>query len=419
MNGINERFANRVSLIHERGLAVLAGVTLALSPSLGLALGVRVPNQDPEAIARGNAFAATANNPSALYYNPAGITQLSGHNVQIGALNYLGLTSQFRSPTGDRAETEYEIVPIPQIYYTYSPSSLPLSFGLGLYAPFGLGLEWPETTGFRTLAIEGRLHYLTFNPVIAWKVSQTLSLAIGPTFNYSDLKLRSGILSPAPGGDELLFKGDDFAYGFNAGLRWQPHAKWSFGVNYRSATTVNYRGSTTISSPLLPSGTVDSSAKVDFPQIVSAGVSFRPTPHWNIEADIDWTDWDTLNTLIFDQSTIGPIPFPLNWRASWFYQIGASYYFDSGCFIGAGYFFSSNSTTEYDFNPIVPDTDLHVGSIGGGYKGKHWRWGLAAQIITGPWRTINSTAPHLSGQSPNGQYRWIVPAVTFSIGYHF
>src|SRR5512141_2677713 len=48
------------------------------------AVGFRLPNQDPEAIARGNAFVATADNPSAIYYNPAGITQLEGNNLRAG-----------------------------------------------------------------------------------------------------------------------------------------------------------------------------------------------------------------------------------------------------------------------------------------------------------------------------------------------
>src|SRR5882762_7574294 len=53
-------------------------------PQCGFGVGIRIVNQDAEAMARGNAFAATANNPSALYYNPAGISQLHGTQVQIG-----------------------------------------------------------------------------------------------------------------------------------------------------------------------------------------------------------------------------------------------------------------------------------------------------------------------------------------------
>src|SRR3989442_15758387 len=57
--------------------AVFLALLLASAASV-CALGIRIPNQDAEANARGNAFVATADNASAIYYNPAGITQLKG-----------------------------------------------------------------------------------------------------------------------------------------------------------------------------------------------------------------------------------------------------------------------------------------------------------------------------------------------------
>jgi len=70
-----------------------------------LATGFRLPNHDSEAVARGNAFTATANNPSAIYYNPAGITQLAGHQVSVGS--YLIATGfSHRSVTGSTAGTD-------------------------------------------------------------------------------------------------------------------------------------------------------------------------------------------------------------------------------------------------------------------------------------------------------------------------
>ena len=44
--------------------------------------GFRLPDQDAFATARGEAFAATADNASAIYYNPAGISQLEGFNFR-------------------------------------------------------------------------------------------------------------------------------------------------------------------------------------------------------------------------------------------------------------------------------------------------------------------------------------------------
>lgn len=395
---------------------------LIAAPTTARALGVRIPNQDAEAIARGNAFVATADNPSALYYNPAGITQLDGQNIQLGLLNYMGINVQYQSPTGSKSVTEFEIISVPQIYYAYKAKDLPIALGLGVYAPFGLSLEWPETSGFRTLAIQGQLQYVTFNPVFAWQILTNLSVAIGPTANYSKLQLRQGIALPFPYSDEFNFDGDDWGFGFNAGILWQPHPKWSLGANYRSATTMNYSGTASTWSilPVVPSASTSSSTEFQFPQIISAGVSFRPTPEWNLEFNADYTDWNTLNTVVFRDTPLGDIPLVLNWHGSWFYELGASHYFPSGYFLSAGYFFSGNSTSEENFNPTVPDTNLSVFSFGGGFKGEHWRWAAAFQLITGAYREIRTAPPNpISGQSVDGDYKLTVPALTVSVGYHF
>src|SRR5689334_18205600 len=100
--------------------ARLATATLCLlAPLHAAAVGFRLPNQDPEGIARGNAFAATADNPSAIYYNPAGITQLDGLQVRAG-LYFISADTTYKSPTGVKAETDTTFQTVPQFYATYS-----------------------------------------------------------------------------------------------------------------------------------------------------------------------------------------------------------------------------------------------------------------------------------------------------------
>ena len=53
-----------------------AAAALLLSTTPAFSLGFRLADQNAESTARGLAFAATADNPSAVYYNPAGITRL-------------------------------------------------------------------------------------------------------------------------------------------------------------------------------------------------------------------------------------------------------------------------------------------------------------------------------------------------------
>lgn len=209
-------------------ISIIAFVACHVLPQTASAIGVELPNQDTEAVARGNAFTATADNPSAIYYNPAGISQLSGFNIELEDINYFGINARYSPAVGPRQDTDFQVAEVPTFYATYAPTNLPLSFGLGLYSPFGLGTEWPGNGSLRTLAIESRMTYLTLSPVIAWQITPTLSIAAGPTFNDSRLKIRRGLFTDV---DQLTFKGDGWAFGGSAGILWQPTTNWSFGLD--------------------------------------------------------------------------------------------------------------------------------------------------------------------------------------------
>jgi long-chain fatty acid transport protein len=392
----------------QRGLIFLALGSILLVPTHLIALGFRIPNQDAEATARGNAFVATADNPSALYYNPAGITQLDGTRAQFGA-HLISVNSEFKSETpGVESETDFEIQPVPQFYATYTPKDKPFSFGLGMYAPFGLGIEWPENGPLRPFAIEGRLLYATITPVVAWKIHPTLSVAVGPTINFATLMLRQG--TGIPGVNEFHFRGEGFAAGGKLGILWQPHPKWSFGASYVTPTTLEFSGNSSFKPA---TGEADTTARGKFPQFVMAGISFRPNKSWNIEVGMDWTDWDTLDTLVFEGTPFGDVPFAMNWKSSWLAHSGVSYYFSNRYWVAGGYFYSENSTTDPDFSPLVPDTNLHVASLGFGRKGERWSWALSGQLIAGPERNINN------GSGMDGTYQFFNQAVNFSIAYRF
>ncbi len=396
--------------------SVVAGV--AFVPSRGFGLGVRIADQDPVATGRGNAFAATADNPSAIYYNPAGITQLEGMNASVG-LYAIDLGSEYHGQ-GVSKDTKDQLQGVPQMYYTLTLDQVPISFGLGFYAPYGFSLEWPNNTPFRTLSIKGSLTYLTLNPVAAWRVLPTLSIAAGPTLNYADAELRRGII-PGNFSDQFKFSGNDSDVGFNAGILWQPHEQLSFGVNYRSQTTMDLDGRSAAKGADafgVPSGSQSASAGFRFPQNIVGGVSYRPTPKWNLEFDLDWTDWDQLNTVTLKQQT-GNIPLVFDWKSSFFYEFGVTRYFDEGWYVSAGYIYSENSVPDKDFNPTIPDSERHIFSVGVGRKYEHWRWDVAYQLTYGPSRDVSGSAPSPTGQTADGEYKFLSNALTFSVGYHF
>jgi long-chain fatty acid transport protein len=380
----------------------LAVAATALLPESLFALGIRIADQDPAATSRGNAFAATADNPSAIYYNPAGIAQLEGENVSLGGYGVL-LNSHFNNGATS-LDTVERVQGIPQIYFTAKCPKYPISFGLGLYSPYGLALEWPMTAPFIAIAQKGNIQYLTINPVIAYQPHPTLSLAIGPTINYGDAELRSFPGAP------FRFHGDDTDIGFNAGILWQPWTQHSFGVTYRSATDMNFSGHVNSVFPASTSG-------FRFPRNIVFAYSFRPTTNWNFEFDADWTDWDNLNTVTLNGVPPPNNKLPFNWRSSWFYEFGATRYLNNGWSVSGGYIYSENSVPNSSFNPIVPDSDRHIFSIGVGKKYNHLSWNAGYQFAWGPSRTVfNTTIPSALA---NGTYEFTSHAITVNVGYHF
>ena len=84
---------------HRHRLKLLALAAIGLAAGNAPASGFRLADQDAEATARGEAFVATADNASAIYYNPAGITQISSNSLR-GGLYGIYLSPTFRPPPG-------------------------------------------------------------------------------------------------------------------------------------------------------------------------------------------------------------------------------------------------------------------------------------------------------------------------------
>lgn len=394
-------------------LPIVLGFTTASICPLG-AVGFRLPNQDPEGIARGNAFAATADNPSAIYYNPAGITQLEGQNLSLGSY-FISTDVHYDSFTGESASTKTSFQAVPQIYYTFSPKDSPFSYGLGVYAPYGLGIDYDKDTPFSTVAEKGKILYATLNPVIAYEVNSTLSVAAGLTLNYSEASLQRRIgLVP---NDEFEFEGNGFALGFNLGALWNPIPEWSFGLNFRSPTKVEYSG-TSIAEPF--STTSKTTTDLDYPMYIVGGVSYRPNDKWNFEFNLDWTDWDSVNDARFVGTFGGPQTFAFRYKSSFMYEFGITRQLVDGYYLSAGYIYSENSVPDRTFTPLNPDSDLHLLSLGFGHRGECFSWAIGYHFAYNGGRTVtgNVTSSPI-GETSDGKYTTFNNAVNVSCRYSF
>jgi long-chain fatty acid transport protein len=399
--------------------------------------GFGILNQDAFATARGQAFVATADNPSAIYYNPAGIAQLTGDNVRGGVGGYY-LNSTFiagadqPNPGVTYHSAAYHYAAVPDGYYTHTFEDLPLTVGLGMYSPYGGNVDWPGDTGFNTIAIEGRLLYLTINPAVALKVTPHLLLGVGVMANYVNLYTEQSLIPfqtiPA---NFFKFKGDGWSAGYNLGALYQP-AQWvSFGATFRSSATVNLRGHSNFQEPpTIQTTTLPAQMPLTFPLTVVLGVSVRPTPQWNLEFDANYTGWESFGTTTLSQD--GTTPFGVNqditvnfgWRGSWIYEVGITRYFGKDWHVSAGYAFDQNSVPSQYYSPLAADMDRHFFSIGAGYQGKTIDFDVTYQFGYGPGNSAynslpSSTAGSFSGQTADGKYTFQSNTLLVSAGIHF
>ncbi|CAM2833807.1 OmpP1/FadL family transporter [Rariglobus hedericola] len=404
--------------LYSRNRALLALFPLALAaiftPATAFANGTRLPNQDAEATARGNAFVATADNPSAIYYNPAGLTQLSG--VQVLAGSYVIETqNDYHPTTGGTVEAKREIAIIPHLYASFTPENSPLSYGLGVYSPFGQASEWPDNSGFRTIATRNEITFITIAPTIAWKISDSLSIGAGLQINSVEAKLRNG-LTPVPPG-ELRFEGDDTSYGYNIGIMWKPSEHHVFGLNYQSRSTSHFKGSVELTSFGL---SAPASVDLPFPDVITLGYSWRPTPKWNFEVGVDRTNWDLLNTATLDSALL-TVPINFDWKPSYYYLFGVTRYLPDGWRVSAGYCYSQNSVPSDTFTPAVPDMSRHLASVGVGRTFGALSCYLTYQHGFKASRSVSGspTGPAPFNQSADGRYENTINAISLSGGYAF
>ena len=74
---------------------------------------------------------------------------------------------------------------------------------------------------------------------------------------------------------------------------------------------------------------------------------------------------------------------------------------------------SENSVPDAGFNPVVPDSNRHIWSLGVGSKWQRLSWDATYQLSWGPSRTV--TLPGLGSST----FEYLSHAIALSVGYHF
>ncbi len=91
-------------------------------------------NQGARAIGQANAFTARASDPSAIWYNPAGVTQLTGFHIYIGGSGLNHNPEYYSEFYQDTYHSDNHLVISPHIYLSYQLSDN-IWTGLGFSTP--------------------------------------------------------------------------------------------------------------------------------------------------------------------------------------------------------------------------------------------------------------------------------------------
>lgn len=160
---------------------------------------------------------AIADDGSALFYNPAGIAFQKGMRMQMDGLGVIGLFRFFPSSTppgtivpdkGYNINVKPHLIPVASMYLTKSLSQR-LTFGFGMFAPFGLSAN---STSFRdsdskNLKYVGRfagtraaLQSFWFQPTVSYRLTENSAIAVGIALVHTHLFIEQSILNPLDDG---------------------------------------------------------------------------------------------------------------------------------------------------------------------------------------------------------------------------
>lgn len=385
-------------------LLILFSTTWRSSPTL--AQVPRIQGQGAAASGMGNAFAAQADNPSALHYNPAGMTQLRGMQIMAGGL-LVGGPLDHRSPDGTTTAGDHDgVVAWPPPAHTYVTANLQglgiplldkLTVGVGVTTPFGSATRWPDTSPFASVTTFSALPLFDIKPTFAYQLLPDLSIGAGV-----DIYTFSGLFGEGhaefqrilPPGNRVELNGKDTALGFNIGTLYTALRNAdglplvNVAVVYRSQATLHLDGVQLANGVKVQ----DTTTTLVLPQVITGGLAVWPIRNtereWKLELNVDYIGWKSVRNLDLrrpDGTVI--LQQPQNWKSTYAILVGTEYRWLKmdrlpgwEVAVRGGYSNLQTQIPDSTFNPATPSADLHIISTGVGFlcKGNGSLFGLGA-----------------------------------------
>lgn len=410
------------------------------------ASGTMIPEQGSKASAMGNAFVATADDPTALYYNPAGITFLDGYKFTFN-FSYVNPHIKYESPTLGKFSQQAKNFFIPSFYLTM-PLSEKLLFGFSVSTPYALATDWPDNFPGRFVSRHAKITTINYHPVIAFKLNEKNAISFGVDYYDSKINLirsvDSTILSSyvqdltgnapytiIPSEVSIDTNVRDQAFGFDIGYLYKD-TPWSFGLTYKSKASFGYKGHVSFeTSPFLHNGNdlafVGQSVNFDFdsvPAIIQAGLAYE-SGNLRSEFDVQWSNWSQWDStkVHFKQHTTGgvwvwanaPVLYTsvpviddetliFDWSDTMAYRLGFNYKYSDRTSLRWGIVYDEAPIPDKTLSPVLPDKDRWMVTFGEGYSFGKWNVDWYIQYIK--FQNGDILATNIYRYNNNGLYTY-------------
>jgi long-chain fatty acid transport protein len=316
----------------------------------------------------GNAFAggaANAEDASTVFFNPAGMSRLSGKQVVLAghaitpSAKFTGTgTPGNNNMGGDAGGTAF----VPNAYFTMEMKP-ELKFGVGVNAPFGLQTSYdPNWTGSHQ-AIKSSIKTVNVNPSMSYQVNEALSVGLG--VNYQHI---TGELSENKGGvlGTAVIQGSDNAWGYNLGALYNVDSTTRVGMAYRSTMSYTLKGTVTTALPFA-NGPV--SLDIKLPDSFSMSAFHQYSDRWDVMADITWTGWSSFKQVrIVDANGATISNTPENWKDTVRVALGASHHYSKKWTSRIGVAYDQAPVSDAFRTARIPDNNRYWIALGGQYK---------------------------------------------------
>jgi len=381
--------------------------TLAGAPLMAAGFSLLF-EQGAKAMGLAGAYTATADDPSAMYYNVGGLAFLKEREFMAGFTLVTSSGSDFTgaAPFPGEGVTEKleSLSEVPPHFYWVEPINDRWTFGLALNSPFGLVTEWdPADFSGRFITTKGSLTTLDLSANLGWQATNRLGVGFGAILRMAEVELNryQGAINPFTGqiadiADVTLKSDLDNTTGWHAGFLHRVNNSFSWGFNYRSEAQMDFNGDArfrqiptgypqfdALVATELPFGAaLPISTTIEYPASWSLGAAAALSRNWRVEVDYNWTGWDSFQEVEVDFK--GALPNTVisqKWDDANNYRIGFRWLGSSSSEWRFGYVFDETPQPDETIGPLLPDADRDGFTVGYGRKGNGFTLDLALMYL--------------------------------------